>query len=79
MAAPKESRASWIVWATIGIMCGGLILLFGLDLHNKYKFGDSYNNALHIHPAAGLFIIVGGVVTLLGLVSLIGAIFAGRD
>lgn len=72
----KQQQETSLVWSALGFMFGCLVMIFGITLHSQYKFGSSYNDALHIHLAAGIIIIAGAIVAGLGLAGMVNALYA---
>ena len=65
------SRQQQMVYSTLGILFGGLILLFGIDLHNKYSLGTTYETALKIRPSGIMIIVVGVAIFFISLLNIL--------
>lgn len=63
-----------LVWSILLFFVGSVVTLFGLDLHSSYGYRQSYETALHWHIGAGLIVLVGVVVAVVGLVGVITAL-----
>jgi hypothetical protein len=69
-------RENSLLWSAVAFMFGSVALVFGLDVHSRYKFGSSYDNALHVHFPSGLIIIVGAAIAVFGLIGMAQAIIS---
>lgn len=65
------SRKDQMVYSSLGLLFGSLILLFGIDLHNKYSLSTTYETALKIRPSGIIIIIVGAAIFLISIMNII--------
>jgi len=53
---------------------GCVVLMFGAILHDRYSYGTSYNSAMHMHIPAGIVMLLGGALAILGAVGIVTAV-----
>lgn len=65
------SRQQQMVYSALGFLFGGLILIFGIDLHNKYSLSTTYETALKIRPSGIVIIVVGAAILFISIINII--------
>jgi hypothetical protein len=64
-------RSILFLLSAIGFTVGCLILIFGADLHNRYTYGATYSDALHVSAPPGIVMLIGGVIAILGVIGMV--------
>jgi hypothetical protein len=67
-----------LVWSSIVFFLGSLVTLFGIDLHSIYAYRQTYETATHLHLGAGLVILAGLTMIIVGLLGIITTLIS-RD
>lgn len=65
--------------SSLAFLFGGLVTLFGIDLHNTYDYQETYETALHWHLGAGWVIFTGIMLAVIGLIGIVMAIASRQD
>lgn len=63
-----------LILSSLAFFFGSLVTLFGIDLHNTYAYHETYETALHWHFSAGLVILAGIVLAVVGLIGMVMAV-----
>lgn len=68
-----------LILSSLVFFFGGLVTLFGIDLHNRYGYQEAYETALHWHFSAGLVILAGIVLVVVGLIGMITSVISRQE
>jgi hypothetical protein len=60
--------------SAIGFLFGCFIMVVGAEQYSNYAYGQTYNTAVHLHVSPGILILIGGIVAILGVVGMAGAL-----
>jgi hypothetical protein len=60
-----------VLYSSLAVMCGSLIVIFGAVLHNQYSYHSSVSSVIHLHYSVLLIILVGVAIAAIGTLGLI--------